>query len=177
MDLSADQPRPPAPEKGQNPTEMDNKTDIQLAEDKLRQYIEDEPQGSVKSKAFCDIVDLIVIKDRMGEGLLDEDKASDTLKMMYANIHETIRQRGNELPGYTKAGFEIHNLVYSLEHASPEARDREQFSWIPNKPKEQRVADTLEGIKLTYLAKLSESPKVQESTDDSSPSTSEDKYL
>lgn len=109
MDPSEEQPKPTLPEaSGGQETPQENSLDAARAE--LRSFIESEPLGSVRSKAFCDFVDLI-----SAENGVAQDKA-----MQAALIRETARQRTNELPGYRAADLEMWDLQLKLLDAIQE---------------------------------------------------------
>lgn len=136
------EPSPPIPEQPQQ-----EKTAIELAEENLRKYIEGEPMGSVKSKAFCDTIDAIEYDTEIDNS---NEKDAAYYRQCKANLAETIRQRSNELPGYSSAINEIVSLVMDLENAKVDPRERNQMRFL-GKSSQNRTADLLVNIKGMYL--------------------------
>jgi hypothetical protein len=101
----------------------------------LAQFIENEPLGTFKSKAFCDFVDKI----HLDMGAFGPERCA-----RMAAINETIRHRRNELPGYKIAMDEIDNLYKSFEVVLKKASNKGIV--------EVSAPETLHTIKERYIS-------------------------
>ncbi|MBP9716473.1 MAG: hypothetical protein KBD51_00870 [Candidatus Levybacteria bacterium] len=87
----------------------------------INKWLEGNPMGSTKSKAFCDQVDLY---DRQAKlGLVEFSKDEATIEDDIRSIRERIRLRENELPGYLSAVQQISGSITKLEEAEASKTD------------------------------------------------------
>ena len=137
--------------------ENSNSPDSQEKEaiEKLKQWIEEKKVGSTESKAFCDLVDLYDREVRARIATKPESK-SETESEISA-IKETIRQRTNELPGYSSAIQQVREFVGKMEHKEAGKIEDElapvygrEQGMIPD-PK-PRVSELLNSIKVNHIA-------------------------
>ena len=140
MDPSADLPKPSFPDNTSSGEQVrpQEKT-VDSVKEELRRFIEGEQLGSVKSKAFCDFVDL--------RSLTPEFLGKDP-------IGETIRQRINEIPGYLGVREQASMLSRKLHARFKEDILREGQYTDPGTVTgmaDYRVNDALNEVKLEYL--------------------------
>lgn len=112
----------------------------------LQHWLEENPTGSTESKAFCDLVDQYEM-----ESVLDPQTLKDNPGPKLLTIGETIRQRGNEFPGYLSANQHVHELVKSMEKAVTSKIDwyyTDQGVTYDPRPK---VSHQLSTIKLKHI--------------------------
>jgi hypothetical protein len=90
--------------------ENPSKDEANIVSAEIRNFVMGEPLGSVKSKAFCDMVDLYEVRQMQLDNPDDE-----TLPLNDAATRETIRQRRNELEGYRDAVEQVSGFERRLE--------------------------------------------------------------
>ena len=119
-----------------------SKSEVDKAKEDIRQFIEGEPMGSVKSKAFCDSVDIFVARQKSKD--YPEDKVYAAQE---ASIGETVRQRTNELPGYLTEYYKAIDLGVVLQKTmSDKAKGR-----FDEKVLNHQVSYELGTLKMDYL--------------------------
>ena len=137
------------------------------AKAELAQFIDAEHLGSVRSKAFCDYIDLEEIKiwqARLERSLYTQNpgyneeiglrEQIEEARQTRSSIQETVRQRTNELPGYQGARDEVGLLFNTIAaHQKDEYKetvpraDESELRLVAR----ERVIDTATSIKDKYL--------------------------
>lgn len=115
----------------------------------LTRWLEQNPMGSIGSKAFCDLVDLYERQAKIGLVGFSEDEP--TLKEDIRTIRETIRQRTNELSGYMATNSYVHGIIDTMES---EVKDKNEAYYtdqgVDYDPK-AKVSEQLSLIKLNHI--------------------------
>ncbi len=102
--------------------------------------------GTPKSQAFCDSIDLFVVRQQQ------HDSPEDRLyQLQEANIMETVRQRKNETPGYTPAFYNSIDLSAVLQRAMSDKADGKFDEKVLN----HHVSYELNTLKMDYIQAVS----------------------
>jgi len=142
------EPTPPQDPNSEQSTSVEPESMADIVTENITKFIEGEPMGSTKSKAFCDAIDMKVLERKVHRLSGDSLRVAE---LELANLTETVRQRENELPGYSKAYTQIYDPdAYSGPDMNL-SRAMYPVGWRRSNDEAQKISDALLEIKYSYL--------------------------